>query len=156
MPQFLRPDSDISNGWTCSSGSSRYALIDEAEVDYADYIYNAGATSDYQTCGLSNPALAIPVKTGHKLHFWASNSASNLYALKYELLQGATVKKSGSFATSKSAWNHYEIALTEAEANGITNYNDLRIKVWGYRQYLACFMLELPSPEVCLEMGCAA
>lgn len=40
MAQYARPTSDITTtNWNCSTGSSYYALVDEAVADDADYVY---------------------------------------------------------------------------------------------------------------------
>ena len=37
----IRPTSDNgTNEWTCSTGSDHYALVDEAEANDSDYLYN--------------------------------------------------------------------------------------------------------------------
>jgi hypothetical protein len=56
LQQIARPDSDITpGGWTPSSGSDLYAMVDEAVVSDADYILsNTGGAADAATLGLSD------------------------------------------------------------------------------------------------------
>lgn len=41
---ILRPNVDYTALWTCSSGTNRYALVDESSADDADYIYISGTS----------------------------------------------------------------------------------------------------------------
>lgn len=52
----LRPNADGSTlQLTCSTGSSHYALVDEAVADDSDYVYWSGATDGQETDSLSLP-----------------------------------------------------------------------------------------------------
>jgi len=58
MTQYMRPSSDINISWLCSSGSDRYALIDEVSASDSDYIYTINNNA-YQECKLSEPITPI-------------------------------------------------------------------------------------------------
>jgi len=58
--QFARPVSDVAvGGWTASSGTDRYAMVDEATADDADYI-TSGATPSNDECVLALGAISTP------------------------------------------------------------------------------------------------
>lgn len=54
MAQFLRPTSDVYNeGWTYSTGSTAYVLLDEATASDSDYVAAGTTTYKYLIMGLS-------------------------------------------------------------------------------------------------------
>jgi hypothetical protein len=58
--QYARPVSDVSVGnWTASSGTDRFAMVDEATADDADYI-TSGASPANDECVLALGALSTP------------------------------------------------------------------------------------------------
>lgn len=65
-PQQALPNADVSvGGWTASTGSDLYAMIDETTASDADYIQSATTpSSDVAEVALTNPADPA-VSTGH-------------------------------------------------------------------------------------------
>jgi len=58
--QVARPVSDVSVGeWTASSGSDRFAMVDEPTLDDADYI-TSGAAPANDECVLGLGAVSTP------------------------------------------------------------------------------------------------
>lgn len=58
--QFARPVSDVSvGGWTASSGTDRFAMVDEEAASDADYI-TSGATPSNDECVLALGAISTP------------------------------------------------------------------------------------------------
>jgi hypothetical protein len=165
MPQALRPNSDIDSVWSCSTGSSRYACIDEDPYSDTDYIYQA-TTSNIQTIGLS-PGETPANRLNHTLRFRVRGE-SRSGSLNAYLYQGSTLIKAWtngnlyyfSFSTS---WAEKTATLTESEAQAITDYSQLRLKFGASNQTarISWVAFEIPDaaaggPEICLEMGCAA
>jgi hypothetical protein len=58
--QFARPVSDVSVGnWTASTGTDRFAMVDEEAASDADYI-TSGATPSNDECVLALGAISTP------------------------------------------------------------------------------------------------
>jgi hypothetical protein len=53
----VNPDSDVSGSWTCSTGSDRYALVDDLPWSGADYI-TSNAAGSQQLMGMESAAAA--------------------------------------------------------------------------------------------------
>ena len=161
MAQTLRPSSDVSGNWDCSTGSGRYALIDETTASDSDYISGSG-TKNPQICQLSSGETPS-VKTGHSLRVRAKRSTTDGLSNVY-LKQGTTTIKSyaiyGSLTTS---YSNVDIAISEAEANNITDYTNLRVTFdhtsVGGTTYVSHCYLTIPDapfvPSIGLEMGCS-
>lgn len=129
MAQFARPDSDISAGtWTSQGQASLYGCVDEeTQNGDTDYIL---ATSD-TICELGLTDVTDPViGTGHILRAWLKSSGGGApERLILHLYEGATLRASSGNLTSRDAYGEGIYTLTEAEANAITNYANLSVKV---------------------------
>lgn len=121
--RYARPDSDISaGGWTPSTGGDLYAMLDETLLDDADYIQ----TSTASTCEVSlNPILDPSVAIGHALRYRAKSD--QLSTLTATLKQGATTIATDTQVAVPATWTTYTMNLSEAQANSITDYTDLRV-----------------------------
>ena len=156
MTQYLRPSSDINTGWACSTGSARYALIDEEEANDSDYI-DTSTLNQTQECKLS--AGNTPnVRTGHSIKFRGRQTTVTT-GINIVLLQGTTTIKTQSQSFT-SSYATYTVNLTEAEANNITNYTDLRLRFIcnaGCETRITWAVFEVPdqvlSTDLCI--GCA-
>ena len=122
-PQLLAPVSDVSaGGWTPSSGSDLYAMLDESVASDADYIVSATASA----CTLAFAAGSDPaVSTGHILRYrLLAGSGSVTVALK----QGAaTIVSFGPYGLTGAAQDFAQ-TLTGGEADSITDYSALRVE----------------------------
>lgn len=136
-PQFLRPDGVLSEGWElatgCTIGTNDEDCINEAVRDDTDYITSSLLQGDqfdiveFSLLDVTTP----PVKSNHIVRYTYREELGNPPNpdLTVTLNQGATLIASwtengplpGSFAQSSRT-------LTIAEANGITDYNDLRLE----------------------------
>ena len=155
MTQYMRPASDINSGWNCSTGSSRYALIDEVTPSNTDYIY--GGAGQYQECKLSTPV--IPASGGGILRFRAKTSGSS--GIIPSIRQGVNAIKIGSNVTLSTSYREYTLSLSSAEMANITNWSDVRVrftlKSGVAVAYVSWAVLEVPDggSAMGLEMGCS-
>lgn len=139
MTQYARPDSNV----TTTGFTGSYTDIDETAYDMSDYISGDNAnnqTDYYYEVGLTN--VTDPgVGTGHVLSATWNMSSSQSHTIKIRLYQGGTqiceaLNWTGTFNTGSptgggiSTNNLVEYTLTEAQANSITDYSDLRIRFY--------------------------
>lgn len=120
--QLLAPISDLSaGGWSPSSGSDLYAMLDESAASDADYIVSSSATS----CEIRLAVGADPgASTGHVLRYrLLAGSGSIAVALK----QGSTTIASWGPHALTGAAQDFAQTLSGAEADSITDYSDLRV-----------------------------
>src|SRR3990170_4302512 len=140
---FARPDSDPSTRWVNGIGPLpcsdllTFNCVDEVIRNDADYIQTTGlgnAGSDSQFYTLSN--IADPLQsTGHILRYTLreGNEGTNPVGFTITLRQGVTViatftHAQGSLPTS---FTLFQQTLTAAQANSITNYNNLELTLVG-------------------------
>jgi hypothetical protein len=124
---FLRPIADTANGaWTASTGSDRYALIDESSTDDADYITVASA-STYKTrlTSVSDPG----VNTDHSVVVRAKGDGSS--QLTIALVQGDPTETAiaSTTVTPTASYANYTLTVTSGEAANITDYSLLYLKL---------------------------
>lgn len=142
MAQFGRPEADTYNGdgWTEDDGTSDalFGEIDETSASDTDYIKSVDApTSDVYVTRLSDiedPA----VSTGHTLRVRARKSAAGgaQIDLTAELREGYVSEASqGTLICTLSqtdvtdAFTTYSHTLTGPEADAITDYTDLHVRI---------------------------
>ena len=124
MTQFARPDSDVSVGaWTTSP---LFSKVDEVTLDTGDFIQasTAGNECELGLGDVTDPA----VGTGHVLSVTFRQGAGASFSVR--IIKGTTVihtyttttNTGGGFVTETST-------LSEAEANNIDDYPDLRIRL---------------------------
>ena len=153
MTQYLRPISDINAKWTCSTGSNRYALIDEETYSDIDFI-SGTAGNGYQEVKLVT-GQTPGNRLNHIVNFRSRYSTSGS-TLTVTLVQGSTTIAS-STKTPASSFTNYSFTLTEAQANLITDYSDLRIRfTTNGIVYVSQAYMEVPDggSKPGLEMGC--
>ena len=123
---IARPSADTSNtGWTPSTGSDLYAMIDEVTPDDADYISTASAGS---VCRLGLGAVADPgTSSGQVVSYRASSSTGN--GLLVELMQGVTVIATWNHASLPATDTTYQQSLSAAECDAITDYTALSVRL---------------------------
>lgn len=125
-PQFARPTIDVTVGnWTPSSGTDLYAMLDEETPSDADYIETETADD---TCEIKFGALNDPeVSTGHKVRYRVMGNGVSGVTVK--LVCGTTVIATWTHDPAPATETTYEQTLTGTEADAITNYADLRLRV---------------------------
>lgn len=112
-----RPTSDTSNaGWTASTGSDLYAMLDEVTPNPADYIV---ATSVGAVCELALNSTSYPGTASQVLKFRASSSTGNSVIVRLKNTGGATVRTATQALTASDT--EYSITLTAGEIAAITS-----------------------------------
>ena len=124
---FLRPIADTSNGaWTASSGSDRYAMIDESSTNDADYI-TVSTASTYKTrlTTVSDPG----VDTDHSVVVRAKGDGSS--QLTIALVQGDPTETAiaSTTVTPTVGYANYTLTVTSGQAANITDYSLLYLKL---------------------------
>ena len=112
-----RPASDTSNsGWSASTGSDLYAMVDEVTPSATDYIV---ATSTGAVCELALNATGYPGTASQVLKFRASSSTGNIVIVRLKNTGGATVRSATQALTAVDT--EYSITLTAPEIAAITS-----------------------------------
>ena len=128
--QFARPDSDITvGGWTITP---LFQKLDEVTRSDADFITSpidpSSPTNDVEIglSGVTDPATG----TGHTLRYtFRFSGAGSGVTLTVQLRQGATIIASfDEGSITNTAFIQRDRTLTTAQADSITDYNDLRIR----------------------------
>ena len=115
---IARPTSDISNtGWTPSTGSDLYAMLDEVSPDDADYISTSSVGA---VCKFGMNATAFPGSASQQLSLRASSSTGN--GLSVTIKDGATTIASRTL-TLTPTFDLHTITLTSGEIAAITSGN---------------------------------
>lgn len=139
MAQFLYPISDVTN--TFSGGG--FASIDEVTPSDTDYAYGTNNSTTTLECALTATGISDPLSsTGHTV-YWrqsqadhdagtpAPSSGGSNSTYDVLLIQGtttiATCASGASASDGSFAAGSY--TLSAAEANSITDYTDLRIRM---------------------------
>ena len=116
-PTIGRPASDASNsGWTASTGSDLYAMLDEVTPDAGDYIV---ATSTGSICEMPLQTTAYPGTAAQVLSYRASSSTGNSVIVRLKNTGGATVRSETQVLTASDTL--YQITLTAGERAAITS-----------------------------------
>ena len=124
---FLRPIADTSNGaWTASSGSDRFAMIDESSTNDSDYI-TVSSASTYKTrlTTVSDPG----VDTDHSVVVRAKGDGSS--QLTIALVQGdpSETAIASTTVTPTVSYANYTLTVTSGQAANITDYSLLYLKL---------------------------
>lgn len=129
------PDSTVTNpgAWTDQAGGSTniHLTIDEDPPDDTDYIRSPLSPSNAVIeVGLSN--IADPGRdTGHFVDLRLKKDATGgeVLELQVELRQGAVVKMTSAPIVLPDEWTDVSLALSLAQAQSISDYTDLRIRL---------------------------
>ena len=127
--QFGWPASTVSSGsWTATGATTLHEATDEvAANDDTDYMTTGtDTTAELTLSALTDPASSI----GHILRFRITSiGAGSKERCQIQLYQGTTLIASTGTETSRDAYATFEYTLAGAEADAITNYADLRVRV---------------------------
>lgn len=125
-PAKLRPASDITVGsWVSSAGGALYAVLDETSADDGDYVSIAGTgTFEVKLASGADPGVGY----GHTIRYRLQGDGSKQFTVR--LVQGSTIRSTDPTVRTPPAgsWTTYSWTPTEAEANAITDYTDLRLR----------------------------
>lgn len=121
--QYARPISDVSaGGWTASTGSDLYAMLDETSANDSDYITSTTASTCEVSLGyLSDPALS----TGHIVRYRISATGGGIIV---RLRQGTTTIATWTHDPAPVSLTTYSQTLSSGEADSITDYSALRLQ----------------------------
>ena len=137
MPQYARPDSDISvaqytfggrwGWWASTHTDALYTKIDEENADDTDYAWyrsdGSDVGTDFYRAGLSDIDEPSDLSTV-SIRVRIKNSALNC---NVRLYSGSTLIKSFFTGTSGSIRN-IDTALTSTEAGNISNWSNLELR----------------------------
>lgn len=126
MTQFARPTSDITTGsWVVTP---LWSKVDEVSADDSDYITSV-TNADTMECAVSS--LTDPVSsTGHVIRLRAQATGSGaVERINLGLVQGTTVIATALTTITRGSFNNFSLTLSAGEADSITNYGDLRIRL---------------------------
>ena len=155
MVQIARPDSDISAGlWEPVGGpASLFDAVNETVAnDSTDYI--EALDGENTTCELGLTSLTDPaVSTGHIMRTRLQGTgAGGPERLMMQLFQGVTQIAASANLSSRGAWGDGTYTLTAGEADAITDYTDLRVKLvsssLGATEDMWCTWFEFEVPDV--------
>lgn len=112
-----RPTSDTSNsGWSPSTGTDLYAMLDETTASDTDYIV---ATTLGATCELALSTSTYPGSATQVLRFRGASSTGNGVTISLKNTAGATVRSETQLFTA--TYTEYSITLTSGEIAAITS-----------------------------------
>lgn len=154
MAQYGRPSSDITNNTWSTLPTGGQALFEQVnETPYSDTDYdraNGVQTMEVKLSSVNDPSSS----SGHILRLRAkATGASGAEKWTVTLYQGATLIATAFSNTTvtRSAFNAYSYTLTVAQANAITNYADLRVRIVtsaSSGEYIDVSWIELEVPDV--------
>lgn len=141
MTKYAYPDADTTvNNWTASTGSDRYAMIDDAHdvaASTADNTYiTDGGNGGSIILSLSNPFSSVTTpsaRTDHKVRvLWNEDSGSSVVAFNINLkdTDGSDIKNQDfSYEDSSEEMDGSPsfsiMTLSTSQANSIGAYNNL-------------------------------
>lgn len=126
-PVKLRPASDITVGsWTSSLGGALYAALDETSPDDGDFVSITGTGTFEVKLG---PAVDPAVSYGHTIRYRLQGDGAKTFTAR--LVQGTTIRSTDPTVRVPAAgsWTTYSWTLTAGEADAITDYTDLRVRI---------------------------
>lgn len=119
--EILRPNGDSYAGWTRSTGSYNYALVDEAVKDEADYVYtSADLDEDYYE--LTAPSVIQPTDTINSVTIHAVAkyvTGDRQIYLGYDKGSGAVYSAVKSLTTSYAEYTATFTGITYANLAGL-------------------------------------
>lgn len=134
MSQYGRPDSTVTA--TNIAGGTYEAIDETTAVDTpagTEFVYgneDAAVTYEVGLSDVTDPA----VGTGHTFRYrivslnGTTPSVSAAVYCTASLYEGTTLRKADTQKTTTASWVTYELTLSEAEANAITDYTNLRLR----------------------------
>lgn len=129
MAQYGRPVADLVVGsWSKNGGGTPlYAQVDEVTPSDADYIW---CYQSFNACELDiTPSLGDPeVSTDHIIRF-RCRSESGTPPVTCYLYQNTTLKATAWSGALTTSWSTKVYTLSGAEADGITDYTDLKFRI---------------------------
>ena len=127
--QYAKPDADVSaGGWTPSTGGDLYACIDEPVASDADYIQSSD-NPDNDECRITLSNVIDPqVSTGHIIRYRYRKQGTDQIDLVASLYQSTTLVHAETHTNIGTGFIDGEFALTNDEADAITDYAALEFR----------------------------
>jgi hypothetical protein len=129
MVQFGRPISDIAtNSWTAAPLWSKLDEVSFSDADFVESANNANTTAEIALSALGDPNSGA----GHVVRYRYAISATggNSRDITVQLYQGGTLIAAGTTRTpTATAYAADSFTLTAGEADAITSYADLRLRL---------------------------
>lgn len=134
--QYLRPLLDISDGsWlTDTGGSDLRTAIDETTASDADYITSSSSPVSPDICEIkvssgANPNASNDGAQHHIRYRYKKDTAGgDSIDLTVRLVQASTTIASWTHTDISDTYANADQTLSDAEANAITDYGDLRLR----------------------------
>ena len=130
MPQYARPDSDVSSGsWSPSTGSTLYECIDEETPSDADYIES---DTDEDECEVGLSTVTDPESSSNHTVRWrwqSTGSSPPTETCSVYLYEGATLRATCALErdVDRGGFAAESYTLSSGEADAITDYTALRL-----------------------------
>ena len=132
MAQFGRPSSDI----TTTNITGTFADVDETTASDTDFIVSTDNTvGTYETLlssvtdPLSSTGHIVRVRHAKADTNVPPSTTGNAVSADFTLYEGATLRATLATAVALGAWTDLSYTLTAGEADAITNYADLRVRM---------------------------
>lgn len=134
VPQRLEPIDDVTTGgWQPSEGTTLFGTIDEPVADDDDFDFSSLSPAvadvmEVQVAAGTDPG-GSDDGADHRVRYRIGKEGGETIDMVVRLVQGTTVIASWSHANVSDTPTDYAQALTDAQANAITDYADLRVRV---------------------------
>lgn len=154
MAQYSRPSSDVDiTSWTCSTGSDRYALVDESVAnDDTDYIWRSATHVLPTDATMGMSSVTDPVSSsGHILRARARLESAGGATLTCTLSDSGSIITTQDFLMDDTGYATFEYTLSGAEADAIVDYATFKIYVLardGGGNNVRLTWVELEVPDV--------
>ena len=144
MAQILEVTSAVSWGPWVGSISDLTDTTDSTSIEAEE-----GSGSSYGEWHIENPTDPF-ASDNHTVTVRAREQLGS-GAISIQLLQGSTVIRQSTGISLTTSFANYGFTLSASEANSITNYSDLRIKVRpdsGYTGFIEVTRIEMSIPDL--------
>jgi hypothetical protein len=133
MVQEALPSGTVSNNWdTLTGAATAHEALDDPVASPDDGTTMIETNTQGDVCEVNIATVTDPtVGTGHIIHWRANGTGSGApERITVDLVETSTIRASSpSTAIVDSTWTDFSYTLTVAEANSITDYTDLRIRM---------------------------
>jgi len=126
--QTLAPSADITTtGWATTGAASPFAALDEATASDTDYVSvsnPSGSVLEVKFAAATDPAS----NTGHQVRYRLRATGTS-HSVRVSLMQGGTERAFWTHTNLTADFQTITQTLTAAQADSITDYGDLRLRV---------------------------
>lgn len=162
MVQQALPTSDVTDGlWTAEGGpSNHYECLDGSTASDADYIEDIGNNTVAEV-GLGT----VTDPEGNVDHiirwrFQSNTAGGSPERIEVHLYEGGTIRASSGTRSSRDAWSDETYTLSSGEADALTAYDDLRLRIESSNLagsevvWCSWAMLEVPDAAAAVDIDC--